>query len=254
MKDDLEAWALRDLEPPTRPADGDRELLARVVTQASSVLAIPVATPTPAAPGLFSLKVLGIGLAALAIGAAAWFGLAPHHAATSAAVVPSAPTTPWVLSEPAPSVEVAPVATVAVSSASATALARPAASIAAPTAAELFARASAARRTGDDDRAIELYAELARLYPASPEASTARVARGRILLDHRGDPTGALVEFDAYLARGGPLREEALVGRALALGKLGRASEERETWQTIVDDYPSSVSAERAKAHLGAAP
>jgi TolA-binding protein len=113
-----------------------------------------------------------------------------------------------------------------------------------------FALANTARRKGDHGRAILLYRDLLRDYPDAPEASPARVALARLLLDD-GDAEGALRSFDAYLSGGdGALREEAMVGRARALGRLGRDGEERAAWSALLLSYPQSIHAERARARL----
>jgi TolA-binding protein len=119
-------------------------------------------------------------------------------------------------------------------------------------ASELFAQANDARRRGDVAAAVKKYRDLQQRYPASPEASMSRLALGRLYLDRTGDAAGALAQFDAYLAAGGggPLREEALVGRALALGRLGRAAEEKKAWEALLVAYPSSLSADRARERL----
>jgi TolA-binding protein len=72
------------------------------------------------------------------------------------------------------------------------------------------------------------------------------------MLDRRGDAQAALVEFDAYLAHRptGTLAEEALLARALALRQLGRADEERATWQRLLAEHPGSIYSERARARL----
>ncbi|HMI93488.1 MAG TPA: hypothetical protein VK509_19080, partial [Polyangiales bacterium] len=119
-------------------------------------------------------------------------------------------------------------------------------------AAELFAAANLARREREPAAAVRLYRELARVHPRSEEAQVARVALGRLLLDRVGDARGALREFDAYLA--GPaqraLREDAAIGKALALGRLGRAREERAAWKALLAEFPASAYAERARARL----
>jgi len=120
----------------------------------------------------------------------------------------------------------------------------------APSAGELFARANQARHQGDAREAAALYRSLERAFPKSAEAGVARVTFGRLLLDRLGEPRAALAEFDAYLSAGGPLREEALVGRALALGRLGRSQEERASWSTLLRTFPQSTYAARAKQRI----
>lgn len=117
-------------------------------------------------------------------------------------------------------------------------------------ASELFARANQARHQGDSRDAAALYRSLERAFPKSAEAGVARVTFGRLLLDRLGEPRAALAEFDAYLSAGGPLREEALVGRALALGRLGRRQEERASWSTLLTTFPQSTYAARAKQRI----
>jgi TolA-binding protein len=121
-------------------------------------------------------------------------------------------------------------------------------------ASELFANANEARREQKTVEAVRLYRELQRAHPASPEASVARVALGRLLLDRSGDARGALQQFDRYLADGAPLSlaEEAMVGRALALGRLGRARAERAAWQALLTAFPGSANAERARTRIEA--
>ena len=123
----------------------------------------------------------------------------------------------------------------------------------APTnAAELFARANLARRRGDVNEAAHTYRDLQSSFPGSPEEIVSRVTLGRLMLDRLGDARGALVQFDSYLANPthGALREEALVGRALALGRLHRQAEEKGAWAALVAAYPKSAYAERARARL----
>jgi TolA-binding protein len=115
---------------------------------------------------------------------------------------------------------------------------------------ELFAVANDARARGDRAQAIVLFRDLERAYPASQEARVSHVTIGRLLLDD-SDPSAALASFDAYLSdRGGALEEEALLGRATALGRLGRVQDEKQAWSILLANYPRSSHAPRARARL----
>jgi TolA-binding protein len=116
------------------------------------------------------------------------------------------------------------------------------------TAALFFQRANEARRSGQHSRAAETYRALIARYPASAETQASLVALGRMLLDD-GDATGALRCFDDYLRGGGPLTEDVMLGRALALQHLGRG-DESAAWTALLGAYPNSVHAERARRRL----
>jgi hypothetical protein len=124
--------------------------------------------------------------------------------------------------------------------------------VVAPAADELFAAANEARRRGDSQKSFELYTQLARIHPGSREETTSRVLLGRLLLDRGGDATQALGLFTRYLeaSPGGTLAEEARLGRALALTRLGSAKEERQAWQQLLAFHPNSIHAERARKRL----
>lgn len=117
---------------------------------------------------------------------------------------------------------------------------------------ELFSRANQARRDGKVTEAVRLYRALQERYAGSGEELVSRVSLGRLLLDRLGDSRSALVQFNSYLASpgGGALREEAMVGRALALGRLGRFGEERAAWQALLGAAPKSMHRARAQARL----
>jgi tetratricopeptide (TPR) repeat protein len=121
--------------------------------------------------------------------------------------------------------------------------------VVAPDAPDLFGRANAARRAGDHGRAEHSYRELIERYPASPEARAALAVLGRMLLDD-GEAGAALRCFDEYLAGAGPLREEAHLGRALSLQRLGRTDDEAQAWSALLAFFPASVHADRAKRRL----
>lgn len=114
----------------------------------------------------------------------------------------------------------------------------------------LFADATSARRRGKHTRATTLYRDLLARHPDAAEASAARVALGRLLLDE-GDAAGALPLFETYLRSGDPaLREEAMAARARSQGRLGRSAEESAAWSALLQSYPQSIHAARARARL----
>lgn len=121
-----------------------------------------------------------------------------------------------------------------------------------PSAAELFAQANEARRTGAVGEAVRLYRALQSQHPASSEASTSRVSLGRLLLDKAGDASGARAQFRAYLAASpdGTLAEEARVGLARSAAALGDAAGERSAWEDLLAHHPESVHAFRARKRL----
>ena len=118
------------------------------------------------------------------------------------------------------------------------------------TAADLFRRAGSARSAGDVSLARSLFQKLQQRFPSSDEAHLSHVSLGKLLLAG-GSPRAAELQFARYLAAGkGSLTEEAWVGRADSLRQLGRAAEERRAWNTLLERYPSSVYAPRARQRL----
>ena len=115
----------------------------------------------------------------------------------------------------------------------------------------VFRKANAALQSGDHTRAGEFYGLLLNRYPSAPEAHAALALFGRMLLDD-GNANGALQCFDDYLRRGGALREEVMLGRALAFQRIGprAAADEARAWTSLIDAYPGSVHAERARRRL----
>jgi TolA-binding protein len=122
-----------------------------------------------------------------------------------------------------------------------------------PSASALFETANTDREQGKHVVATREYRELLENYPNAPEADLSRATLGRLLLDD-GDAMAALPLFDAYLQKaesnGGALREETMVNRATALERLHRSAEEADAWQALLDAYPQSLHAERARERL----
>lgn len=118
-----------------------------------------------------------------------------------------------------------------------------------PSASTMFAQANGDRVLGKHVVAADEYRALLEKFPSAPEADLARASLGRLLLDD-GDAAAALPYFDAYLQRGGPLREEAMVNRAVALERLHREAEESTAWKALLDAYPDSMNADHARDRL----
>jgi TolA-binding protein len=118
-------------------------------------------------------------------------------------------------------------------------------------AAVTFRQANEARQMGDHLRAGELYGALLNRFPGSPEAHASLALFGRMLLDD-GNSSGALQCFDDYLRTGGALREDVMLGRALAFQRIGprAATQESQAWSALLDAYPGSVHAARARRRL----
>lgn len=132
---------------------------------------------------------------------------------------------------------------------------RPAITAAAATAArltpsELFRDANEARHARQVDDAARRYRQLQREFPDSPEAKLSFLSLGDLYLA-RGEATRALAAFDAYLATAAPeLRDEATVGKAKALARLGRSYEERALWRALLARDPGSEYRWRAHQRL----
>jgi TolA-binding protein len=118
-------------------------------------------------------------------------------------------------------------------------------------AASLFGGANAARRRGEHEDAAATYRRLIARYPRSVEARESVELLGRMLLDD-GATLEALRCFDAYASAPGGLAAEAMLGRALALQRLGREDDERAAWLALIDAYPDSLHADRARRRLAA--
>jgi hypothetical protein len=118
------------------------------------------------------------------------------------------------------------------------------------TARELFARARDLRLGGNPDVALKIYGKLQRDYADSRESHLSYLVAGRMWLE-RTRPDLAVRQFTQYLERGGAAVEEALAGRATALERLDRRSDEMADLNRILRDFPTSVYGNRARARLG---
>jgi hypothetical protein len=89
-------------------------------------------------------------------------------------------------------------------------------------------------------------------YAGTREASLARFNLAKMLQERGEDPGQALGLFTSFLAESpnGTLAEEARLGRAVALQRLGRPQEERQAWQDLLSSHPKSIHAERARKRL----
>jgi hypothetical protein len=114
-----------------------------------------------------------------------------------------------------------------------------------------FRLANEARQAGDHLRAGELYGMLLNRFAGTPEAHASLALFGRMLLDD-GNANGALQCFDDYLRNGGTLREDVMLGRALAFQRIGprAASDEARAWSALLDAYPGTVHTARARRRL----
>jgi TolA-binding protein len=247
----LSAQAALDVEP----LRDEKLLVARLKRDVAQRLK---ATPTSRARRKSALIAVTLAAGSLASVAAAATIVVIHRSAAPHAVAAPAPpkaqsraAPPIAEPEAAPAIEpnvpepaeVAPPGTEPVP--------KPAA-VEVSSAAEAFSRANLARRDGKVKEAVRLYRALQERFAGTSEELVSRVALGRLLLDRLGDSRGALVQFNSYLASpgSGALREEAMVGRALSLERLGRSAEERAAWKALLEAWPKSTHAKRAQARL----
>jgi len=239
------------LELDGAPQPGDHALVERLVSGALQ---------SPAAPTMWTRAILLATAAVVVIGGAA--GAARMLSHPKLAETPVDTTV-----APQHVVELSPVTTMTTAAFAPPAVAAspdvkqpavaPAVVMAAPapvtapslTADELFKKANDTRRHGDARAAVGLYRDLQTTFPSSPEAKLSHLTAGRLYLDALSSPSEALPQFDACLAGGdSSLREDALIGRATALERLGRRDDERKAWRTLLSDYPQSVAADHAKS------
>lgn len=105
---------------------------------------------------------------------------------------------------------------------------------------QLLERARGLRARGKFAEAADIYRKIHAAAPQSPSGSSALVSLGELLLSSLDDAPGALKAFDAYLAQGGALAQEAAFGRARALRALKRPAEERRAIERYLATYPDA--------------
>jgi tetratricopeptide (TPR) repeat protein len=181
-----------------------------------------------------------------------WYGLAAIVVAASAGAVTLMARRPVSVpaSEPsapggsAPLIEAPPSATSAVDRPS------PPAPRASVTPADRLGLANDLRRAGRWRDSEAAYLAIATDYPAAPEAYVATLAAAALRLEHLGDPAGALKLYQTS-SRRGPLGVEALFGVARAERALGRSDAEVAALRAVIQAYPESLQADRARRRLG---
>ncbi len=249
-----------DFDPVGEPAPGDSERVARMAAAAGARMTASPRTssgkarPAPRHP---ARRVWPLALAALALsgaavaGGAGWVALRTRTPPASPAVAaaPAARTSPPSGVVPAPAAAIPPSGAVEAPTRTPPAIRPAPPSPPRADAAELFRTANEARRGGRTSEAVRSYQELQQRFPGSAEAHAARVSLGGLLL-RSGDAGAALAQFDAYLRGGGRLEAEALFGRGRALEALGRAADEVDNWETLVQRYPQSGYATHARRRL----
>ena len=123
----------------------------------------------------------------------------------------------------------------------------------------LRSRRAALLRRAEQARTAKRWAEAsraswssARRYSGTREEIVGRALYGQLLLDQLDEPGRALTMFERYLAAdpSGALAEEARLGRAQALRRLGRARDERAAWLELLREHPGSVHAAAAQTRL----
>ena len=87
-------------------------------------------------------------------------------------------------------------------------------------------------------------------FAESDEARLSYVSLGELLL-REGRAQDAEHQFAAYLARpGGELTEEAMVGRAESLLRLGHKDASATLWRELLREFPASVYAAEARKKI----
>lgn len=111
---------------------------------------------------------------------------------------------------------------------------------------ELSALADAARFSGRAPLARRALLTLRARFPGSAQATSAAFILGR-LEDESGNANEALEWYGQYLSEGGPLAGEALGRKMVALRKVGRLDQARETASQYLDRFAEGPYAAHAR-------
>jgi TolA-binding protein len=121
--------------------------------------------------------------------------------------------------------------------------------------AELLALGEREEAAGQRGIALEVYEHVVSRWPTDPKAADAGYRAGRILIAQKRWRDAILAL--GRVAEGHPKSDrapEALLGVAQAMTELGMVEDARAVLQQIVEKYPKSAGAKRAKESLGAGP
>jgi TolA-binding protein len=114
-----------------------------------------------------------------------------------------------------------------------------------------YDRANELRRAGRHSEAIAVYEDLRQRFAGSAAARNATYNIGETYLQNLGQPVRALRAFESYLAEpGGAVRQEAMLGRIEALGRLGRRDAERQAIEDYLQRYPEGLASSRLRERL----
>lgn len=118
---------------------------------------------------------------------------------------------------------------------------------------ELLEEARTAKREKAWEQAVSAYLLAGQLYGTSPMGACAYVTAGTIQLERLNSPSASLKSFEKYIEQGDEtLRQEALLGKARALGQMGKSREELQTLTMFIQAFPDSFHARRVQARMDA--
>jgi len=116
---------------------------------------------------------------------------------------------------------------------------------------ELYRNAMRDKSAGHLEMALQQFAEYLRLFGNTESAPNAQYQIGEIYYQN-GDYEPALKAFDALLEKypENNKTRDGMYMKAMSLAKLGRRTEAARQFQELIDAYPGSEQALRAKAQL----